>query len=257
MIVVICLFALLLVAVIGVSASLVLASCALNLPFGIGALGQCGQTAPIWAPASQEELDRIAILTSDIGALERQIAGLQCAATPPALPTDPATLDAPEPTAPVLVPAEPAAEPIPAPPPAPAAAPAPDDLTQEDFGRGDITALKGCWELDSDYRIRDEQTGQITVYDRWSLCFDETGQGVERMRAVSGESCVGPVTGTFIESRLNITEPANLVCSGGTEIYQRILDCSLDAAAHASCTVRQPQMDTSSTARLRRATGEN
>jgi hypothetical protein len=250
-IVVICLFALLLVAAIGVSASLVLASCALNLPLGLGALGQCGPTAVLSASASQEDLNRIAVLTSDIGALERQIAGLQCKATPPALRSEPSVVAAPEP--PTLAP-EPTVEPEPEPaPPEPTA----DDLTQEDFGRGDIAVLKGCWDLDSVYRTRDEQTGRVYVYDRWSLCFDDIGQGVERMRATSGETCVGPVTGQFTDDRLRITEPANLSCTGGTEIFQRNLDCSLDAEGRANCTVSQPQVGTTSTARLRRAMGEN
>lgn len=261
MIVVICLFSLLLVSVIGVSASLVLASCALNLPLGIGALGQCGPMAPLSTAASQEEMDRIIALTDEITALERQVAGLQCRAMPPTPTSQPALVDAPDPSpavAPVPDPTgesppEPATEPTTEPIPEPAS----DDLTQEDFGRGDITVLKGCWALDSDYRVRDEQTGQITVYDQWSLCFDEAGQGVERMRATSGESCVGPLTGKFVEGRLNIIEPANLVCSGGTEIFQRNLDCSLDAEADANCTVRQPKVGTTSTARLRRAMGEN
>lgn len=255
MIVVICLFSLLLIAVIGVSASLVLASCALNLPLGIGVLGQCGPTAAISASASQEDLDRIAILTSDIGALERQIAGLQCTATPPVLPTKPAVVEAPEPPEPTVEPApEPEAEPEPeATPPAPPA----EDLTQEDFGRGDVAVLKGCWELDSAYQIEDEQSGEITVFNRWSLCFDESGQGVERMRATTGETCVGPVTGKFIEGRLSITEPANLPCSTGIEIFQRNLDCNLDAQGRANCAVRQPQVGSTATARLRRANGDN
>lgn len=263
MIVVICLFSLLLMAVIGVSASLILASCALNLPLGIGVLGQCGPTAAISASASQEDLDRIAILTSDIGALERQIAGLQCTATPPALPTKPDAVEAPEPP---LLAVEPAPEPVAEPEAKPVAEPEPEanppappaeDLTQEDFGRGDIAVLKGCWELDSAYQIEDEQSGQITVFNRWSLCFDESGQGVERMRATTGETCVGPVTGKFIGGRLSITEPANLPCSNGIEIFQRNLDCNLDAQGRANCAVRQPQVDSTATARLRRANGDN
>jgi hypothetical protein len=239
----------LLIAVLTVVGGLVLASCAVLLPMGLGNLGQCAPPPEVVQPVAFGSDARISQLTAEIAGLERELVGLQCQAVLPEVPA-PAFVEPPPP----------APDPAPAPLPVfdiePEEPPA-KDLTEEDFDRGDVSVLEGCWELDSVYRTRNLETGRVYVYDKWSICFNETGQGVERMRADSGETCVGPVTGQFTESSLKIIEPANLVCSGSTQIFRRELDCSLDGQRRANCTVRQPEMDTTSTARLRRATGDN
>lgn len=249
MTILIVILAALLIALLAVIGSLVLASCAVLLPLGLGHLGQCAPTAEVVEPAAFAYDARISQLTAEIAGLERELVGMQCQAVLPEVPA-PVLIDPPPPEPDPAPEALPIFEIEPEEPPV-------EDLTEEDFDRGDVAVLEGCWELDSVYRTKNWETGRVYVYDKWSICFNETGQGVERMRAVSGETCVGPVTGEFTESSLKIIEPANLGCSGRTEIYRRELDCSLDEQGRANCTVHQPEMDTTSTARLRRATGDN
>lgn len=244
--------------------SLVLKSCALLLPLGLGQVGECGIVAII--PEGRESsLDaRIAQLRYEIGTLERDLAALQCrsAVVPSSVPKTPPSqpeilLDeslplTEEPIEPPLSP-----DPVQIEEPPELIDPIPD-LTAEDFDRGAISVLEGCWELDSEYRTTEIETGRETLYNRWSLCFDAQGQGVERMRSTGGDTCVGPVQGRFSESRLYIIEPANLPCSNGFEIFRRELDCSLDPMGRANCSVSQPDRgNNTSTARLRRAARGN
>lgn len=268
---IVALIAILLVLVVTVAAALIMPACMLVLPFGLAPIGQC--TAPAAEQAAPDLLSaRLGQLSAEIARLERELALLDCppAIRPETAPAeDPATPSGPEPeeVSPDTVPAPmPEPEPAPEPEPDPVTETVPDsvpepepdrltDLTEADFDRGDVAVLRGCWELDSVYRTRNDTTGEITVYDRWSICFNEFGGGVQRMRAETGETCIGPVRGEFAGDSLHIVEPGNLGCTGGTEIHRRELTCGLDGQSVANCSVHQPDVDTTSTARLRRADG--
>ena len=222
-----------------VAALLLVPACALGTPFRLAFLDFCVSAEELDSRRQAELLhDANGDLLREIERLERELAAQQCVAQYP----DPE---------PVLPPVTPAPEPEPTPPPAQAEAP---EIDQDAWRRRDLAALDGCWELDSDYSVRNRRTGAVTHFNQWRMCFSESGEGTEQMLATNGVRCNGPVTGRFNNSgRLVISEPGNLPCSNDTYIYKRRLSCALDASGRASCSVRQPEIGTDSTVRLRRS----
>lgn len=245
----------LLLSVVGIASALLLAACAVVLPFGFGTVGECRDQAVLSGYVAQEADLRIAQLAAEVAMMAGDLARLECTSSQLDETLPPADLPAsaiPEATLPTNLPAstmpeqtlqESAPDPV-------------EDLTEADFERRDVAVLEGCWELDSDYRIVNKATGAVSLFDLWSICFDTNGRGVERMRTESGDGCVGPVSGTFGDGVLQIVEPGDLSCDSGSVIYRREMDCSLDGQGFAQCSVRQPEVNTASTARLRRSVGE-
>jgi hypothetical protein len=206
---------------------------------GIPGLNRCPD------PALDATLDRTAALDARnaevlraVLALERELAAIQCTAVYPPPP-------APVPAPPVAA--------LPALPPAPAPAPAIDPNA---WAQRDLRLLEGCWDLDSDYAVRNIQTGQITNYTEWTICFDAAGIGQAAMLATNGMTCEGPIRGAFAtDGRLAVTEGANLQCSDDTFIYRRELACALAPDGGASCDVSQREVGSTTTVRLRRSAG--
>ena len=254
---------------VGIASALLLSACAVVLPFGFGTAGECRDQAVLSGYVANEADLRIAQLAAEVAMLAGDLARLECTPSqldetlPPAdlpafaipeatLPTDLPASTIPEATLPTDLPASTIPEQT-----LQERGPSPvEDLREADFEQGDVAVLEGCWELDSDYRAVDEATGAVSSFDKWSICFDTNGRGVERMRTESGDACVGPVSGTFGEGVLQIVEPGDLSCNSGNVIYRREMDCSLDGQGFAQCSVRQPEVNTASTARLRRSVGE-
>ncbi len=226
------LFGLLLVLTVGASAWLALQSCGLRLPFATAALDWCE------APPDRTVLRQLAraeaqtqALRARIAAQEKALALKQCQAV------------APEPPPP------------PPPPPKPAAPPpTPSGLDPEAFDKGDISVMEGCWLLSSDYAARDIDTGAITRFNYWRICFDGKGRGTEEMRATNGTSCKGRISGRIPgNGRLTMREPGNLRCDNGMYVFRRDITCSLDARGLAQCDTYQPETDGRGSATLRRA----
>lgn len=217
--------------------SLVAAAVALSVAVGAWLLlPACGvQTWSDWlrfcpadaAVATRAHLARLddenTELARTIALLERELAARQCTAVLPA-PVEPA--EAPE-------------------------------IDRNAWEDRDIAVLGGCWALDSDYRTRNVRTGEVTVYDEWTLCFDESGRGRTELRATDGvTTCEGPIAGRFAgEGNLVIEDAANVPCSDGSYIYRSIGDCRLDADGRAICDIRQPETRGTATVQLRRAEG--
>jgi len=236
---------LLLLAGIAASAYLLLQSCGLRLPFTAITLSVC----PI--PEDPELTGRLVAvdrdntdLTRRISALEQELSRRQCVAVLPPV-VQPAWPHTPTPPPPAK------------PPPRVVAAPrTPSGIDRKAFERRDITAMDGCWELDSELKTQDVVTGEITNFNRWDVCFNARGQGHERLRATNGVTCQGPVEGSFNRAgALIINEPGDVRCTNSMRIYRRRLTCTLDNAGHANCDGYQPAHNNHSSSRLRRARG--
>lgn len=224
--------ALLLVGAIGASTVLLLQSCGVRVPFTTWALSDCATGDQLALRTDQAAADRrTEDLTGRIAALEQDLALMRCEPPPPV-------------TEPVVEPAPP-----PQTPPQTESGLAPDA-----FDDRDISVMEGCWQLDSDYAVRDVDTGAVTQFRDWELCFDAEGNGRETMRATNGVTCEGPIRGRITErERLVMTEPGNLQCSNRSFIFRRDITCSIDAQGRANCESVQPETNSRGRATLRRA----
>lgn len=201
----------LLAVMVGVMAALLLPTCGLRLPFGLGQVAVC----PSEVVSGADEGMLRAALRSEIAALERGIAGVQCVPAP-----EPQTL--PEPEAVEM-------------PPLP-------ELNEDLFDGADLSDLQGCWQLDSPYAAQNVVTGEVIAFSEWTVCFNNDGTGVETMRGSDGSTCEGPITGHFIPGQaLIIEEEANLPCSNNFEIFRRTVTCRLDEQERALCNSYQAE----------------
>lgn len=222
-----------LVTSVAMSGALLLQGCGLRLPFLSDAISICddGSAQVVDTRLAALEDERTALLR-DIARIERALATTQCEAVlPDPVPEQAEVIPLPDPE--------------PAPPPEPEARPdlpsAPDGLDRESFENRDIAVLEGCWDLDSNYRSRNINTGEITDYNRWHMCFDSTGRGTQTMQGTDGSTCQGPVDGRFDEAgRLVIDDGAALPCSDGSTFFRRVTTCQLDDTGRANCVSEQP-----------------
>ena len=130
----------------------------------------------------------------------------------------------------------------------------PSGLDPGAFDERDISVMAGCWLLSSDYAVREINTGEITRFRYWRICFDENGNGTETMRSTNGVVCTGTLTGRMPgNGRLIMREPSNLQCDNRSSIFRRDITCRLDARGNAECDTYQPETNGRSAATLRRA----
>ena len=224
--------AVLLVGLVGASAYLLLQSCGLRLPFTGTVLSACETDADrgLRMQLEQEAL-RGADLQTRVTALEQTLALRQCRAEPPSPPPPPPP-------------------PKPAPPPK---AETPSGLDPDAFKRNDISVMDGCWELSSDYDVRNIRTGEITRFRYWRICFDKNGNGTQVMRGTNGVRCEGPLKGRISGGTLTMREPGKLRCDDGSSIFRRDITCALDSRGRANCDSYQPEINGRGAATLRRA----
>lgn len=223
------LMAVALVLLIGASAFLVLQSCGIRLPFSGRVVSFCEPEAAIRLRSdlvlTDQANDDLAIR---VGLLESRIGALQCEADPP--------------------------EPPPPPPPPPAKPETPSGLAPDAFDNTDISVMEGCWELSSNYSVRDINTGRITRFRYWRICFDANGNGTEQMRSTDGVRCDGTLKGRMRgNGTLTMREPGNLQCDNGSSIFRRDVTCKLDSRGNANCDTHQPETNGRGAATLRRA----
>ncbi|MFD3189410.1 hypothetical protein ACFMPD_03940 [Sedimentitalea sp. HM32M-2] len=227
------LLAALLVVAVGLSAVQLLQSCGLRLPFTQREISFCDAADTLQIRADLRRTDRAnADLAAQVGALERALGERVCKADPPAPPP-----------------------PSPPPPPKPKPKPkTPSGLAPDAFDGRDISVMKGCWQLSSDYAVRDINTGRITRFRYWRICFDARGNGTEQMRSTSGVRCNGRLTGQMRgNGTLTMREPGNLRCDDGSSIFRREVTCKLDRRGNANCDTYQPETQGRGAATLRRA----
>ncbi|MEM9433026.1 MAG: hypothetical protein AAGA12_03830 [Pseudomonadota bacterium] len=224
---------LLLILVVALSAVLLLQACGVLLGTANTLARYCPLPTEITNRSRLDVLnEQTRSLQSRIAFLEQELAAQQCTAQ---FPDPPDVVQLPDPVPPVDV--------------------APE-IDRDAWERGDLNALTGCWDLETQLRVRSVTTGRITLYNQWNMCFESDGTGSEIMRATDGATCEGPVSGAFNGAgQLVIEEPANLQCSSGSSIFRRISTCTLRADGKATCSVFQPAQNITSTVRLQRAPG--
>jgi hypothetical protein len=145
----------------------------------------------------------------------------------------------------------PSAQPEEATPPQPPAEEAPID--DEQWEEKDIGLLEGCWTLDSNYRLRDITTGDITTVDDWQVCFDDEGVGRQQFQLSNGATCDGPISGSFdAEGALRLDDQSDIECSDDTRIFQRQIVCERAGDGTATCEGRQEETDSRARIRLKR-----
>ncbi len=188
----------------------VMASVAVVLP-ACGALPVFGSLLDDFCmrPAEQKAADPAHILDeqrreldTEIATLERQLAGLRCA--PPSPPPEP------EPT------------------------------IQEAIEQQDTSALQGCWNLDSDYELRDQRTGVMVRVDNWRMCFDTSGSGDQSLAFTDGVACQGGVSAGFGQDTLIIRDNGNVPCTRGIHVVERRLTCRIAGNRSAHCVQSHP-----------------
>lgn len=203
-----------LTSIVVLSAVLLLRACAINLPF-VAHLSTC---VPPETTATQNALQVAAFngqeLQRRVFELERELAALQC-------------------ERPLWDPEAP--------------------LTPEGWENRDLSMLYGCWNLDTTYRTRDVDSGEIRTYDQWQMCFDAEGNGTQTMRSTDGIVCEGPVTADFSDIGLNFREPGNLSCQDGGFIHQRQIACVPAPEGRATCDTLQPETKGQATVGFERA----
>ena len=129
--------------------------------------------------------------------------------------------------------------------------PDPDSLDAEKWEEKDISVLEGCWDLSSDYRLRDRNTGERVSVESWEMCFDSTGNGGQQIVMSDGAECTADTLASFLEDgRLQISDLDNVQCTGGFYIYRRIMRCELESNGEAACISQQPETGSRSELRI-------
>ncbi len=224
------LLATLLVGLIGLCAWLLLQSCAVRIPFTQRILSVCETDQDRQTRADLAVVNRAnQALSTRVGYLESRLGRLICKGDPPPLPPPP-------------------------PPPPPPKPKTPSGLAPDAFNDRDISVMEGCWQLSSNYAVREINTGQITRFKYWRICFDSNGNGTEVMRSTNGVRCKGRLKGKMPgNGKLTMREPGNLQCDNDSSIFRRDITCTLDGAGKAQCDTYQPETKGRSAATLRRA----
>jgi len=117
-----------------------------------------------------------------------------------------------------------------------------EKIDQPLWSEGNIKALDGCWNLDWDYKMREEETGRIVGVKEWTVCFDEkSSMGSQTLIFEDSTECNNqPIEAKFEVNSdrtiLLLDDKANVSCTEGSFIYRRKLSCDLALdASHAMC----------------------
>ena len=166
------------------------------------------------------------------------------AEAPPVLEPAPPPPPPPEMPLPQHRPAPPPVPPVPeslAELPQPPPPPLPDEIPEEAFEERDVSYLQGCWSLDSDYRLREINSGRITGVRDWQMCFDANGRGTQNLTFDNGVQCGGSVGARFEDGEsLAVNDLDEVSCSDGTRIFRREIDCQRTREGSVDCTSIQP-----------------
>ena len=139
---------------------------------------------------------------------------------------------------------------------APTEAQAESASIEDAIRQGDVEALEGCWELDSDLTLEVIETGEPVAVHDWEVCFSDDGSGNQRLLHTEGSRCEGRVDASFPDQATFIMrDVADLRCHGGRFGFSvaATTTCRLAADGTAQC-VRSDQdaPERSSTVTMRR-----
>lgn len=103
-------------------------------------------------------------------------------------------------------------------------APAGVDFPAERWIKGDLSVLKGCWQLGRDtsmsHRFADGRTEKV-VTKAGRLCFDDNGTGLhERITIGPGErwDCKAPITAKFWNNGTFVANQPDVMCEGSPPV---------------------------------------
>ena len=120
--------------------------------------------------------------------------------------------------------------------------PDPDALDAEKWEEKDISVLEGCWDLSSDYHVKDIISGEIIGVESWEMCFDSQGNGDQQIVMSNGAECTADTQASFVEDgRLQISDLDDVQCTDGSYIYRRFMHCELEPNGEAACISQQPE----------------
>ena len=191
------------------------------------------------------------------------------------IPPEPAPPPTTEPARPAPVPEPPEPPPRPAEPPTPPPVqPAPEPnpsqkpaaIPEAAWDNRDLGFLEGCWDLESDYQLRDVDTGRISSVESWAMCFDAHGNGEQRLHLSDQTNCSSGTRASFTaDGRLRFEDTDNVPCVDpgilsellpglvpGSYIHRREIDCDRASDEIAQCESFQPETGGRSRVVLRR-----
>ncbi|MGH7117826.1 MAG: hypothetical protein ACREFP_02335 [Acetobacteraceae bacterium] len=130
----------------------------------------------------------------------------------------------------IQAPPSPAAVPLPpAPPPA---------LPIQAWRQHDLGMLNGCWHRYTNMVTRNPYTGEVNRVASWLLCFNNSGQGVQKLVWRDGVSCTNPITAHF-DPGGNLTIQDTIPCGQSASTPRGLFlgreNCSRVSPSVASC----------------------
>ena len=100
----------------------------------------------------------------------------------------------------------------------------------------DVGFLEGCWQLDTDYAVRNIDTGVVNRVGAWQVCFEGGGAGRQELVFDNDSRCRGPMRGEFApDGRLVLKDQGDVPCDGGVVILERHVTCERVDADYARC----------------------
>lgn len=115
---------------------------------------------------------------------------------------------------------------------------------------GNLEVLSGCWVLDWDYKMLEEDTLEVKSIKDWEVCF-ANGQniGKQSLSFEDDTKCSNkPITGEFKKRQnktiLVLDDTKDIECTNQVVVYHRKLSCELaQNATHAMCSGSNLQRD--------------
>jgi len=115
---------------------------------------------------------------------------------------------------------------------------------------GNLEVLSGCWVLDWDYKMLEEDTLEVKSIKDWEVCFPK-GQniGKQSLSFEDDTQCNNqPITGEFQKSKdktiLVLDDTKDVECTNQVIVFHRKLSCELaQDATHAMCSGSSLQRD--------------
>jgi len=128
-----------------------------------------------------------------------------------------------------------------------------DAIDPERWREQDISLFEGCWQLDSDYSVKDINTREVYTVPDWRVCFDAEGRGQQHFRLSNGAQCSGAMSAQFAASgTMTLADDGDVACSRNWRVFERSGTCRLDAANRAFCELRSSRGGGKAKVRFRR-----
>ena len=112
------------------------------------------------------------------------------------------------------------------------------------WSQQEVAALEGCWELSSDYRLRNVSTNVVSTVSAWSVCLEKSGRGTQKLIMSDNTMCEAPIKAGFPSAdKLELQDEDRVKCNNGTEIFRRDISCVRQSSAVVQCESHQPERE--------------